>query len=149
MTITVDWFTLLVVDPILVIGLWALIYWAVRWANLDTPSLPRFSAYVDKDGEQPRLHVANIGTGPALDLAVGWADVAAAQPFGQVPILLPHATFSCDLPPAPARSGTPSPVRRQGVEWLVVRFEPSPIAASRRTRVPVRIQEQPDARRTV
>jgi hypothetical protein len=136
MQIEIDWFTLLVVFPLFVIGLFFLVYWAVRWANLDTPSLPRFSAYVEQDGQTTRLKLANIGMGPAFDLTIHWA--GDARPFGQTRVLMPQAIFTCELPRDMAGHGLPGEsTGGQAVVWLSIMFRPDAAASGRSTRVPL------------
>lgn len=138
MQIEIDWFTLLVVFPLFVIGLFFLVYWAVRWANLDTPSLPRFSAYVEQDGQTTRLKLANIGMGPAFDLAIHWARDRDAQPIGQTRVLMPQAIFTCELPSDMGGHGLPgASTGGQAVVWLSITFRPDAAASGRSTRVPL------------
>ena len=136
-----EWFGLLFVLLLLALAIFPVVYFAVRMAILDSPALPKFSCYTEIDGATTRLTVSNTGTGPAFDLAVRWVQAGAyGEPLAQTPILLPQASFTCELGSAPggtAEPGAPSLIPTVG--WLAIAFRPNPTMGSRATRVPVRL----------
>jgi hypothetical protein len=105
-----------------IVGLWFLVYSAVRLAvdGALAAERPRLVADAVTTATDVRFAVANTGTGPAYDLSVRWAGKAAGEPLAMTVLLLANSRLEWTLPLGPVDD------RPQSVRMLRVDFSNGP-----------------------
>ena len=97
---------------------WLIIYTAVRAATghaLDRMK-PRFVSEAITTPQSVEFVITNIGSAPAVDLIVRWADTPSGEPLAQTPLLAVNARLEWALA-APQVEGETSAVTSLRLDW--------------------------------
>jgi hypothetical protein len=137
-----DWFGATVFVVIAGVGLFVIVYAAVRFALQDTASRPEFSCETSSSESTTRFTLTNVGTAAAFDVAVRSVRDAYGQPFARTVLLAPQATCTWELSSMPESvQPVEAPAPNQTFDWLSVEWRPKPDGPGRWNRVPVRLAE--------